>query len=59
MTSPPILTVPAVISSRPAIMRRVVDFPQPEGPTSTMNSRSSIWRFMAFTAVTPGPVFSG
>ena len=28
-----------VISSRPAIIRRVVDLPQPEGPTRTMSSQ--------------------
>ena len=31
---------PLEISSRPAIMRRVVDLPQPEGPTKMMNSLS-------------------
>src|SRR5579859_7529996 len=51
--------VPEVISSSPAIIRRVVDLPHPEGPTRTMNSRSSISRLMFFTAVTPGPPFSG
>ena len=30
------------MSSSPAIIRSVVDLPQPEGPTSTMNSRSLI-----------------
>ena len=29
---------PSVMSSRPAIMRSVVDLPQPDGPTSTTNS---------------------
>ena len=38
---PPILIRPLVISSSPAIMRSRVDFPQPEGPTSTTNSPSS------------------
>jgi hypothetical protein len=37
-TLPPMLMVPPVISSRPAIMRSVVDFPHPEGPTRTTNS---------------------
>ena len=41
MTSrPPIEISPAVTSSRPAIARRSVDFPQPDGPTSAMNSPS-------------------
>ena len=31
--------------SRPAIMRSVVDFPQPDGPTSTVKDPSSISRF--------------
>ena len=31
-------------------MRRVVDLPQPEGPTRTMNSRSRMSRSMALTA---------
>ena len=46
-TVPSIATVPAVIGSRPAIMRRSVDLPQPEGPTRTMNSPSSIERSMS------------
>ena len=40
---------PAVIASRPAIMRRVVVLPQPDGPTKTMNSLSRIWRSTSFT----------
>src|SRR5256885_1015596 len=34
----PIAIVPPEISSSPAIMRRSVDLPQPDGPTSTTNS---------------------
>jgi hypothetical protein len=49
----PMEMVPALISSRPATMRKVVDFPQPEGPTSTMNSRSLMWRLTLLTAMTP------
>ena len=45
MTSLPIKTSPSLISSRPAIMRSMVDLPQPEGPTKTANSPSSISRF--------------
>src|SRR5580765_2920264 len=37
---PPMEIVPPVVSSSPAISRRSVDLPQPEGPTSTMNSPS-------------------
>ena len=35
-TFSPILRVPEVISSRPAIIRRLVLLPQPDGPTSTI-----------------------
>src|SRR3954468_15157888 len=35
---------PAVMSSSPAMSRRRVDFPQPDGPTKTTNSPSSIRR---------------
>ena len=41
-TRSPIEIVPEVMFSRPAIMRSKVDLPQPEGPTSTTNSPSSI-----------------
>src|SRR5271155_3495354 len=43
---------PEVTSSRPAIMRSVVDLPQPEGPTSTTNSLSGISRLILRTAST-------
>src|SRR5690348_14253416 len=49
----PIEIVPSVISSRPAIIRKSVDLPQPEGPTSTMNSPSSTARLTSSTATTP------
>src|SRR3982074_3973100 len=51
-TSPPIMMSPSVISSRPAVMRSVVDFPQPDGPTSTTNSWSAMSRSMPRTAST-------
>ena len=41
-TRPPIEMVPPEIPSSPAIMRRRVDLPQPEGPTSTTNSPSAM-----------------
>ena len=41
----PIYSSPCETSSSPAIIRRVVDFPQPEGPTRITNSLSSISRF--------------
>src|SRR5271169_1041854 len=43
---------PEVTSSRPAIMRSVVDLPQPDGPTSTTNSLSGISRLMPRTTST-------
>src|SRR5215216_3770868 len=51
-TRPSMRISPAVGSSKPAIIRRVVVFPQPEGPTSTTNSPSSIARLMLLTAAT-------
>src|SRR5689334_14782806 len=51
-TSPSTAISPPVISSRPAIMRKVVDLPQPDGPTSTTNSLSAMSRSMALTAST-------
>ena len=42
---------PSVISSRPASIRSAVDFPQPDGPTRTMNSLSRTSRLKSFTAV--------
>src|SRR5918996_4870166 len=42
--SPSIMRSPEVISSSPAIMRSKVDLQQPEGPTKTTNSRSSMSR---------------
>src|SRR5262245_399680 len=51
-TRSPIAISPAVISSSPATMRRVVVLPQPEGPTRTMNSLSRIVRLTSLTACT-------
>src|SRR5215204_3198900 len=51
----PIKTLPSVMSSRPAIIRRAVDFPQPDGPTKTTNSPSGISRFILSTATTSSP----
>src|SRR2546425_4241902 len=48
----PMWISPAVISSSPASIRKVVVLPQPEGPTSTMNSLSRMWRFTSLTACT-------
>src|ERR1700693_4452907 len=49
----PIWSVPRVMSSSPAIIRRAVDFPHPDGPTRTMNSPSAISRLRSCTAWTP------
>ena len=51
-TFSPIKISPEVISSRPAIILSIVDFPQPEGPTSTINSLSLTSRFIFFTIST-------
>src|SRR5215217_5177694 len=50
--SPPMKRSPSVMSSRPAMRRSSVDFPQPEGPTKTTNSpswmsRSTPWMTFA------------
>ena len=52
---PSMLIVPPVASSRPAIMRRSVDLPQPEGPTRTRNSPLWISSETSSTATTPPP----
>ena len=39
---PSIQTWPALTSSRPAMALSSVDFPQPDGPSRTMNSPFSI-----------------
>src|SRR3954453_5603079 len=41
-TRPPIAISPSLISSSPAIIRSSVLLPQPDGPTSTVNSPSAI-----------------
>src|SRR5215469_13584453 len=48
----PMAIVPAVTSSRPAIIRNSVDFPQPDGPTRTRNSPLAIVSEMSSTATT-------
>src|SRR4051812_1832252 len=52
-TWPPIRTSPLVGDSRPAVMRNTVVFPEPDGPTSTTNSPSSITSSKASTAIVP------
>src|SRR5438874_6362891 len=51
LTRPPSTRIsPSLTSSRPAIMRSVVDFPQPDGPTRTTNSWSAMSRLIPHTA---------
>src|SRR2546421_6619289 len=52
---PPMKISPQVTSSSPAMSRRMVDFPHPDGPTSTMNSPSWIWSEKSSTARTSSP----
>src|SRR5947208_226426 len=47
-TRPPISTVPALGRSSPATMLSSVDLPQPDGPTSTVNSPLSMSRSISF-----------
>ena len=55
--SPPMVTSPSVMSSRPTIIRSTVDFPQPDGPTRIMNSPSAMSRLTSLTAGKPSPYF--
>ena len=50
---PPIASVPEVGASRPAIVRRSVVLPQPDGPSNAKNSPSSIARSSSSIARTP------
>ena len=52
-TRSPILSTPSEMSSSPATMRSAVVLPQPDGPTSTMNSPSSMSSSIWFTARVP------
>ena len=53
ITFPSIFNSPLLISSNPAIIRSVVDFPHPDGPTKIINSLSSISKLKSFTASNP------
>ena len=48
----PMKMSPALASSSPAMSRSAVVFPQPDGPTSTVNCLSGISSDTSFTAVT-------
>src|SRR6478672_4660145 len=50
MSRPSSVMRPAVTSAKPAIICKVVVFPQPEGPSSETNSPLSTERFMSTTA---------
>ena len=50
---PAMRSSPLVMSSRPATIRSAVDFPHPEGPTSTKNSPSWMSTSRSFTASRP------
>ena len=53
-TVPPMSMSPDVMSSRPAIMRRSVDLPHPDGPTNTTNSPDFTVRSMPWmTSLVP------
>ena len=54
-TIPSISSVPAVIFSSPAIIRRSVDLPQPDGPTKTISSPVLMSRLMSFSTSTVPP----
>ncbi len=53
MRWPPMLIAPDEMDSSPAIMRSVVDLPQPEGPRKIMNSPSWMSSDTSRTAGTP------
>src|SRR6516225_8930358 len=50
ITRPSMATVPEVMGSSPAIMRSTEDLPQPDGPSSTMNSPSAMVKLTSLTA---------
>ena len=52
-SSPPIEIVPAVGCSRPAMQRKVVVLPQPDGPSSTTISPAAMRKLTSSTAGRP------
>ena len=50
--TPSMVKSPPVIRSSPAIIRKSVDLPQPEGPTKTINSPVLMSRLMFFNTFT-------
>ena len=57
-TSFPIHISPASTLIKPAIAKRAVVLPHPDGPKNTKNSLSFIWRFKSLTAVVFPYVFA-
>ena len=57
MRLPSMIKSPEEISSKPAIIRKVVDFPQPEGPTKAMNSFGSTSKLKFVTAFLSAPLY--
>ena len=57
MRFPLIYKSPLVISSNPAIILSVVDFPHPEGPTNAINSPFSIERLKSVTEFFSAPAY--
>jgi hypothetical protein len=53
------LTLPALGPSRPEMKVRVVDLPQPVGPTTAQNLPASVCRLMLRRAVYNSPVGAG
>ena len=51
MRFPPTITSPAVVCSSPAIIRKVVVFPQPDGPSRQTTSPAATDKSTSFTAV--------
>jgi hypothetical protein len=54
-SSPSMRSSPLVIISRPAIIRRAVVFPHPDGPTRIISSPSRMARSRWRTASVPSP----
>ena len=52
MSTPLSFTVPESGVSKPAIMRKTVVLPDPEGPSNVMNSPARMSRFTPSTALT-------
>src|SRR4051794_18863590 len=57
MSTPPRATRPASGRSKPALIRNVVVFPEPDGPSSVKNSPSPTFRSTSWTATTSPYVF--